>query len=149
MRDIPVKSLIGTADPKANLPLFGGEEIRVPEIGKIFVLGNIKKPGAYPVQEDSETTILRMLALAEGLLPYAARQAYIIRLDEQTGVKKEIPVELRRIMRRKAPDVALAANDILYIPDNSGRRATMAALDRITGFGASTASGVIIWGRPR
>jgi len=144
---IPVKALIDAADPEANLRLFGGEEIRVPEAGKIFVVGNVKKPGAYPVGESSEATVLRLLALAEGLAPYAQKQAYIIRRDERTGAKYEIPVELKKILERKAPDVPLLANDILYIPDNSGRRATTTALDRIAGFGAATASGILIWRR--
>ena len=33
-------------------------------------------------------------------------------------------------MDRKAPDVALAANDILYIPDNRARRTTMSAIEK-------------------
>jgi len=144
-RRILVKSLIDAADPEVNLPLHGGEQIRVPELGKIFVVGNVKKPGAFPLAGDSETTVLKALALSEGLAPYAARVAYIIRRDDRSGQKNEIPIQLQRIMRRQAPDVTLLANDILYIPDNSGRRTTMSVIDRIVGFGASTASGVIVW----
>jgi hypothetical protein len=33
-----------------------------------------------------------------------------------------MPIELKKIMDRKAPDVALEANDILYIPTANGRR---------------------------
>src|SRR5262245_37475323 len=36
---IPVKALIDAADPGANIQLTGGEELRVPEAGKIFVVG--------------------------------------------------------------------------------------------------------------
>jgi hypothetical protein len=62
-------------------------------------------------------------------------------------VKQEIPIELEKIMARKAPDIALEADDLLYIPDNKGRRNAMTAIDRITSFGASTASGLLIWRR--
>jgi polysaccharide export outer membrane protein len=144
---IPVKGLIDAADPELNLRLFGGEEIRVPEVGKIFVVGTVKKPGAFPIQDSSETTVLQMLALAEGLAPFASKRAYIYRRDAVTGSKHEIPIELKRIMKRKAADVPLQANDILYIPDNSGRRMTVKALERIAGFGAATASGLLIWRR--
>jgi polysaccharide export outer membrane protein len=34
---IPVRGLIEAVDPELNLKLAGGEEIRVPEVGKIFV----------------------------------------------------------------------------------------------------------------
>jgi hypothetical protein len=48
-------------------------------------------------------------------------------------------------MERKTTDVTLEAGDVLYIPDNKGRRMTMNAIDRLTNFGTSTASGVLIW----
>ncbi|HSB16150.1 MAG TPA: polysaccharide biosynthesis/export family protein [Bryobacteraceae bacterium] len=144
---IPVRGLIDAADPELNLKLAGGEEIRVPEVGKIFVVGSVKKPGVYPVQGESETTVLQMLALAEGLVPFAAKRAYIYRREAATGSKHEIAIELKQIMERKAPDIPLDANDILYIPDNSGRRVAVHTLEKIAGFGTATASGILIWRR--
>lgn len=141
---IPVKRLMKDADPSVNYLLHGGEEIRVPEAGKIFVVGNVKKPGAFPVRDSADESVLKMIALSEGLAPFAAKIAYIYRRDE-SGAKKEIPVELDKIMQRKSPDVALQIDDLLYIPDSKTRRAAMTTLDRITMFGASTASGLLIW----
>lgn len=146
---IPVKGLIDVADPELNLKLAGGEEIRVPEVGRVFVVGNVKKPGAYPIKDGTETTILKVLALAEGLAPYASKQAYIYRREESSTAKHEIAIELRKIMDRKAQDVPLQPNDILYIPDNTGRRAGLGALEKIVGFGTATLSGVLIWGAAR
>jgi len=143
---IPVKGLIDAADPDLNLKLVGGEEIRVPDVGKVFVVGNVKKPGAFKVEDVGDTTVMKLLAQAEGLMPYAQKIAYIYR-KEATGSKNEIPIELDEIMKRKAPDVALMANDILYIPDNTSRRKTMTALDRMATFGAGTVSGLLIWRR--
>ena len=70
-RRISVRSLFDNADPELNVILTGGEEIRVPEIGKIYIVGNVKKSGAYPVQDGSDTTVMQMLALAEGLSPFS------------------------------------------------------------------------------
>jgi polysaccharide export outer membrane protein len=148
-RRIPVKSLIDAADPEVNIALYGGEQIRVPDLGKIFVVGNVKKPGAFPLQDDDETTVLKALALSEGLAPYATNVAYVIRRDDRTGHKNEIPIELQKIMRRQSPDVTLLANDILYVPDNSGRRNTLNVLAKVVTFGAAVASGVIIYGAIR
>jgi hypothetical protein len=39
----------------------------------------------------------------------------------------------------------LQANDILYIPDNKGRRLTAQTLDRIIGFGTATGTGLLVW----
>ena len=146
---IPVKALLEAADPELNLKLVGGEEIRVPEAGKVFVVGNVRKPGSFPVQDVTDTTVLKMLALAEGLAPYAAKEAFIYRREAGASAKNEIPIEIRKILERKAPDVPLQANDILYVPDAKGRRIGMTALERIIGFGSATASGVLIWGSAR
>jgi protein involved in polysaccharide export with SLBB domain len=113
------------ADPELNIRLYGGEEIRVPEAGKIFVVGNVRKPGSYPVHDATDTTVLKMLALSEGLMPFAGNQAFIYRREEGSGVKNEIPIELKKIMDRKTADVPLQPNDILYVPDNRARRASM------------------------
>jgi polysaccharide biosynthesis/export protein len=143
---VPVKALIDAADPEANLKLTGGEEVRVPEAGRIYVVGNVKKPGAFPLQEGSESSVLKMLAVAEGLAPYAGKQAYIYR-REASGSKNEIPIELSKIMDRKAPDAPLLPNDILYIPDNHGKRLGMAALEKILLFGSTAGATALIYGR--
>jgi polysaccharide biosynthesis/export protein len=144
---ISVKALIDDADPDLNVRLFGGEEIRVPEVGKIFVVGNVRKSGAFPVHDPAGTSVLKLLALAEGLLPFTAKQAFIYRKEPGSNAKTEIPIEIAKIIERKSPDVPLQAQDMLYIPDNKGRRMTVTTLERLLGFGTATASGLIIWRR--
>jgi polysaccharide export outer membrane protein len=144
---VPVPSLIQQGDPAANVMLEGGEEIRVPPAGRVFVVGNVKKPGAFRVEESTGMTVLRALAMAEGLTPFATKIAYVYRPGDSGP--KETPVELRKIMDRKAPDVPLEANDIFYIPDNHSARTTSTALERILTFVAGTTSGVLIYGVSR
>lgn len=141
---VSVKELMKDANPAVNYELHGGEEIRVPEAEKIFVAGNVRKPGAFPAREPSDDSVMRMVALSEGLLPFTAKEAYIYRRDEKGG-KQEIPVALEKIMARKSPDVPLEPGDVLYVPDNKTRKATFTVLDRISAFGAATASGLLIW----
>ena len=139
---ILVKGLIDAADPALNIVLSGGEEIRVPESGKIYVIGNVKLPGAFPVGDGTESTVLKMLALSQGLMPFAAKEAYIYR-REGNGSKNEIPIPLSKIMERKAPDTPLLANDILYVPDNKGRRMTIGALEKVLLVGGMMGAAVI------
>ena len=140
---ISIKSLMDATDSDLNLTLLGGEEIRIPEAGRIYVVGNVKKPGSFPVKDSTETSVFRMMAMAEGLLPFSSKMAYIYRREGATGGKNEIPIDLDKIMQRKSPDVALLANDVLYVPDRSGRRQLMTTLDRIVPLGAAVASGLI------
>ena len=140
---ILVKGLIDAADPALNIVLSGGEEIRVPESGKVYVVGNVKMPGAYPMGDGTETTVLKIMALSQGLMPYAAKEAYIYR-REGNGSKNEIPIPLSKIMERKAPDTPLLANDILYVPDNKTRRMTVGTLEKLMIVG-TVATGAIIY----
>lgn len=142
---IPIKALIDGVAPELNLRLSGGEEICVPEMGKFFVLGNVKKPGAFAAQGGSDATVLKALAMAEGLMPYSGKRAYIYR-QEASGAKNEIPIALGKIMDRKAPDIPLLANDILYVPDAKGTRATLATLEKALGFGAGISTALIYAG---
>jgi len=141
-RHIPVRSLLDGAGPAVNLTLQGGEEVRVPEAGKVFVVGNVKSPGAFPVHDESDTTVLKVIALTQGLAPYASNEAYIYRQGNH-----EIPVDLKSIMQRKSPDVPLVANDILYIPDRSGKRATMSVLEKMFGLGTVVSTAFIYMAR--
>ena len=142
---IPVKGLIDAADPDLNITLTGGEEIRVPEMGRVFVVGNVRKPGAYAAKDPSETTVLKMLALSEGVTQFSGKQAFIYRKEGGTGNKNEITIEIKKILDRKSPDVPLQANDILYIPDNSGRRTVMSALEKLLMFGTSAGATALVY----
>jgi polysaccharide export outer membrane protein len=147
MERVQVQNLIQRGDPAANLVLEGGEEIRVPPAGRVYVVGNVKKPGAFRVEESTGMTVLRALAMAEGLTPYSQKVAYVYRPGEAGA--RETPVELRKIMDRKAPDVPLEADDIFYVPDNRVGRVTATTLERILSFVAGTTSGVLIYGASR
>lgn len=145
---IAVKDLVEKADPASNVVLVGGEEVRVPEVGRVFVVGNVKKPGAFSMGNTAGMSVLKALALAEGLTPFSTKQAYIYRsLDSaKNGAKKELPLALRKIMDRKSPDVELEAGDILYVPDNRRSRVTANVIEKAVSFAAGTASGALILG---
>jgi len=152
---IAVRDLIDEAKPELNYVLEGGEEIRVPEAKRVFVVGNVKKPGAFAVRDGSPVTVLKALALAEGLGPFPEKVAYIYRPQmsgKASGValaagREEIPVEIDRLIRRKTADVELQPDDVLYIPENRGRRNVASILEKTASFGMSTASGVLVWRR--
>jgi polysaccharide biosynthesis/export protein len=140
---ISIKDLLSGKDPKLNISLHGGEEIRVPDAPKLFVMGNVRSPGVYRLNETEGSSVLKAMALAQGTLPYSTKKAYVYRVVEGGNERREIAIALRDILRRKAPDVQLQANDILYVPQN-GKLHAARLLDRITGFGETVGSGLII-----
>jgi polysaccharide export outer membrane protein len=145
---IAVKDLMEGSDPALNLTLEGGEVVRVPEMGRIFVVGNVRKPGAFRLEDEGGMTVLKALALAEGLSPFSAKEAYIYRRTDSNPAlaAQELPVGLRQLMDRKTADVALGPNDILYIPDSRRARNTANVIEKMVSFAAGTASGALILG---
>jgi polysaccharide export outer membrane protein len=140
-----VKDLINQQDDAANLALEGGEQIRVPRAPRIFIMGNVRKPGAIALADSAESSVMKALALAEGLAPFASSKAYILRNNPSATERDAITVDVTRIMERKTPDVQLKADDIFYVPDNKSKRLSAGVLDRLISFGSATSSGVLIW----
>jgi polysaccharide export outer membrane protein len=91
------------------------------------------------------STLLKALAATQGTLPFTSKTAYVYRAADDGGPRKEIPIHLKDILNRKAPDVPLMANDVLYIPENSKTHLSASVLDRLAGFGSTVGSGLIIW----
>jgi len=144
-RRISLNGLLREADPALNIRLVGGEEIRVPPAGKVYVVGNVKKPGVYPIQDTSDNTIMTALAQCEGKLDFTSRTVYVYRREGGKADRVEIPVELAKIMGRKLQDFELQANDILYVPEDKNRKLTNSIIERIVGFGTATGTGILVW----
>lgn len=142
---IPLRPLLDGVLSDKNITLKGGEEIRVPEAEKIFVTGNVQKPGPFQIRDKEPITVLRALALAGGALNFSLRYAYVYRKEDTSGGRNEIQVPLRDILKRKASDFVLQPEDTLYVPLDDRKRNTMAVVEKITGFGMATATGVIVW----
>ncbi|HEY4085418.1 MAG TPA: polysaccharide biosynthesis/export family protein [Bryobacteraceae bacterium] len=140
--DIPQKidlsELQKNPQPSTNITLTGGELISVPDAPKLFVTGNVAKPGPIPVKTPDDATVLKAVADAGGLTQYYNKTAYIYRADA-TGKRQEIAVPLQKLMHREAQDVTLMADDILLIPDDNGykRRQLLQTLQAIGGTASS------------
>jgi protein involved in polysaccharide export with SLBB domain len=87
-------------------------------------------------------SVLKALALAEGVLPTAAvNNARILREVEPHGQRQEITVDIKSIVAGKAPDRALLPDDVLLIPTSVAK--TIAA--RMLEAGVQMATGLVIW----
>jgi polysaccharide biosynthesis/export protein len=144
MQRLSVRQLFDGYHPELNILIHAGAQIRVPQCERVYVVGNVKRPGAFPFQNLQDTTVLQLLALSGGLDSFSLHKAYIYRGEQGSPQKTEIEVPLRRILDRKAQDVKLAANDILYIPTNGKLKASASVLNHVTGMG-NTAVSAAIW----
>ena len=120
---IRLQDLLESGNPAYNIPIYGGDTVSVPRAGIVYVMGaGISQPGGYVLQSHGEQiTVLKAVALAHGLTGFAkGDQAVIMRNNTATGQKDMIPVHIKKIENRKADDMAMQSNDILYIPDSLG-----------------------------
>jgi polysaccharide export outer membrane protein len=137
---VDLRDLIDRGDPKANVAVEGGDVITVPKAGIVYVVGAVNRPGGFVIQNDTDQmTALKALALAGGAKPDSKPQnAVIIRKSGKMGGSQEIAVNVKNILSRKAQDVRLLPNDILFIPDSAGKKALAkaaeAALSMTTGI---------------
>ncbi|MGH9733674.1 MAG: polysaccharide biosynthesis/export family protein [Candidatus Acidiferrales bacterium] len=123
-----------------DVPVQGGDVIRVPPAGIVYVIGSgISQPGGYVLQGHGQNvTILRVVALAHGLTSFAkADSSVILRTNPVTGKRDEIRVRIKQIEKNKAPDVPVLSNDILYVPDSAGKKALARLGESAIGIGTA------------
>ena len=116
---IEVRKLISGVHPELNLRIADGASITVPEADLVYVMGDVPHPGAFPLINGGDTTVLELLATSGGLDANSRSTAYVYRTDPHSQQGREIPLPLRRILEGKAPDIKLAAGDILFVSANA------------------------------
>lgn len=137
---IRLQDLLESGDLTYNIPVYGGDVVSVPRTGIVYVMGaGIAQPGGYALQSRGEQiTVLKAVALARGLTVYAKSDSAVIMRNNPTGGQKDfIPVQIKRIENRKANDVPLKSNDVLYIPDSAGKKALAKGGEALFGIGTS------------
>lgn len=125
-----------SSKPLNNPEILPGDSIFVGKTGLIYVIGDVVRPGGYPMDHDEHLTILQAIALAQGMT-YSAKEGdlKIIRATALGG-HEEISVNLKQILAAKAPDQPLQDNDILYVP-TSNTKVALKTLETIIPVAAS------------
>lgn len=119
-----------------NILLQPGDTVLIPELQRqVFVLGDVRNPGAFPI--DTELTLLEALALAGGPVPRnvsTARRVHIVRRPGGPSVRDAEGVTVERradggaliavdldVLQRGVPDanLAIVAGDVIVVPQNN------------------------------
>lgn len=140
---INIRDLMEASDPAANVPIYAGDMITVPRAGVVYVVGAVRKPGGFVLKDRRERlTILQALALAEYVTPTASpSRSLIVRRLAGSDKEETIPVDVAKILARRAPDQPLQENDVLFIPDSQFKRGMRVAATEILRM----TTGLIIW----
>lgn len=115
-----------------NIPVFAGDVINVPKGGVIFVDGAVKNPGAFTVR--SNTTVIQAITMAHGVNPDAKLSDIRIFRDNGKGDRDVIPVDYDAIKKGESPDILLAENDIIIVPQSGIKNFFNGFISTIKGF---------------
>jgi len=139
---IKLKDLLESGDPKFNVAVYPGDIVKVTQAGIIYVVGDVKKPGGFVLKSDRQMSVLKAIALAEGLTTTSAKsKTKIIHTNESTGERVEIPIDLGKVLAGKIPDPPLDPADIVFVPSSSAK----SVFYKGTAAAVTTASGLIIF----
>jgi polysaccharide export outer membrane protein len=103
-----------------------GDKLVVPKAGIIYVLGDVARPGGYPMtNNDGTLTVLQAVATAGGTQSSAApNSSRLIRRTAVGGYQSD-PIPFSAMQKGKKPDMPLQAGDIVYVPFSYLRNAAL------------------------
>src|SRR5579862_200855 len=140
---VPLKTVDFSPDPQknieANVDIFPGDTVVVSKAGIVYVVGDVKHAMGVLMDNSGHITILQALALAEGANSDAnLHKAKIVRKSESG--QTEIPVDLKKIMQAKEPDMKLQAEDVVFVPTSKGKYAGERTLQSIVSIATGVAT---------
>jgi polysaccharide export outer membrane protein len=142
LADVDVKELLGGKNPTENILICARDVITVPVAEAVYVVGAVRKPGEIALKSNSSISVLQALSSAEGFGETPAPQsAKIVRIVPGSTERKEIPVDLRKILAGRAEDIAMRSNDILVVPISGSKKFAEKALEAAI----QAAIGAAIW----
>jgi polysaccharide export outer membrane protein len=103
-----------------NPELAPGDTVQVSRAGLVYVIGDVVRPGGFPVDPAQGLTVVQALSLAWGTSQNAATgKALLIR--EQKGGRTMTTLNLKRMIHGQEPDQPVHDRDILFVPDSAAK----------------------------
>lgn len=105
-------------DPAENLTVSDGDTLVVPKGNTFFVFGEVRKPGAY--QLDKDTNVLEGITLAGGFTDKAAPGRVRVIRSTGTGQQETISVDMNDVIKRgqREKAIPLRENDVVVVPES-------------------------------
>ena len=113
---VPLSRNVGD-NPESNIPVLPGDTIIVRKADLVYVVGDVGRPSGF-LMDSGHLTVLQAIALAGGTTRTANLGGARIIRKGPDGIT-ETSVELKKILRAKAPDVTMQADDILFVPTSA------------------------------
>ncbi len=102
----------------SNIELQPGDTIVVPKAGIVYVLGEVTRPGGYVLNSTGGITVLQIVAVAGGPTHVASAGKTRLLRRTENGFQEQ-RIDVKKLLRGKAHDVAVRDGDILFIPSSA------------------------------
>jgi polysaccharide biosynthesis/export protein len=106
-----------------------GDVVAVERAGVVYVVGEVARPGAFPLRGGSHLSALQAIALGGGMTRTASRRRVLVVRTTTSGERTTIPVDFARVASGGAPDLRLESNDVIFVPNSTGRMISLGAID--------------------
>ncbi len=127
-----------------NPELAPGDTVQVSRAGLVYVVGDVIRPGGFPVDPAQGLTVVQALSMAWGpSLNAATGRALLIR--EQKGGRTMTTLNLKRMLHGLEPDQPVYDRDILYVPDSMAKNVMNRSIESAiqSAIGISIYSGLV------
>lgn len=120
--EVSARAIMSGKNPEQNILVEPNDVISVPKAEMVYVVGAVKHPGGYVLNEQASVSVLQALSLAGGLDRAAGtNRAKILQAVEGSTERTEVAIDIKQILAGKTRDLSLSANDILFIPTSTGK----------------------------
>jgi len=125
---VVLNSAAGDKAEERNPELLPGDTVQISRAGLVYVIGDVVRPGGFPIDPAQGLTVVQALSLACGPAPNAATgKAVLIR--ELKGGRTMTTLNLKRMLRGQEQDQQVRDRDILFVPDSKARNLVSRSLD--------------------
>jgi len=115
---VDLEQLIKEGKMDQNFVIRGGDVIYIPEAGKCFIDGAVRKPGTYSIS--SKMTITEGIAKAGGLASFADRDGIkLIRSMRKEGKREIIELSYNDLQTGRGDSILLEDQDIIFAESSS------------------------------
>lgn len=138
--EVKAKDILEANTPLQNIAICPEDIISVARADKVYLIGEVQKPGEYILRERQSVSLLQALSMAGGISRSAgAKNAKVLRVVAGNTERSEIPVNLKLVMEGHGKDFQLLPDDILFVPGAMSKNIAMRSLEAAITVGTGLA----------
>jgi polysaccharide export outer membrane protein len=123
-----------------NPELEPGDTVEVNRAGLVYVVGDVIRPGGFPVDPSRRLTVVQAITLAWGPTQNAALTKAVLIREQKNGRTLTV-LNLKRLLRGQDPDLPIEDHDIIFVPDSAAKNLWNRTMESVV----QSAAGVSIY----